>query len=403
MRNSQLLGLLSPEPPDGLLALIGLYAADKRACKIDVGVGVYRDANGRTPVFAAVKAAEQMLVAEQASKSYLGPAGDEQYVELLASEALGSDLASSPSLVGMQTPGGTGALRLGAELINRASPGQGIWIGTPTWANHIPIFSGVGLTTRQYRFFNSTISDFDIEAMLVDLAQANAGDILLLHGCCHNPTGTSFNIEQWSILADLVVERGLLPFIDVAYHGLGLGLDQDVSGMRLFLARVPSALIAYSCDKNFGLYRERVGALWIQTNSPTQAEIVRSNAHALARINWSMPPDHGAAIVRTILGDASLRREWEIELTAMKDRISTLRAALAGAHPRLAPIGRQHGLFAMLPLCSDAVAKLREQHAIYMAGNGRINIAGLQMEMVPALAAAILPYLDSRLSDFEVL
>lgn len=384
---------LATEAPDGLLALIGLHAADPRPEKIDVGVGVYRDAAGRTPVFGAVKEAERRLVAEQPSKSYLGPEGDVRFVELLADVAMGPVLASSPTLVGLQTPGGTGALRLGAELLARAAPGRAIWIGVPTWANHIPLFTGAGLPVRQHRYFDLATSDVNFDAMLEDLSAASAGDILLLHGCCHNPTGLSFSLDQWSALADLAVARGLLPFVDLAYQGLGAGLDADIAGMRLFLERVPEAVIAYSCDKNFGLYRERVGALWVQTPNAAIAAAVRSNLYALARINWSMPPDHGAAVVRTILDDADLRSDWQAELSTMCGRIRDLRRLLAASHPRLDPIGRQQGLFAMLPLSSEAVIELRERHAIYMAGNGRINIAGLGEETVARFAAALAPYL----------
>ena len=393
MTGRSIFGALASEAPDGLLALIGLHAADPRPGKIDVGVGVYRDAAGRTPVFGAVKDAERRLVAEQPSKSYLGPEGDARFADLLAAVAMGPALAASPTLVGLQTPGGTGALRLGAELLARAAPGRAIWVGVPTWANHIPLFTGAGLPVRQHRFFDPATSDVDFGAMLEDLSAADAGDMLLLHGCCHNPTGLSFTVDQWSALADLVVARGLLPFIDLAYQGLGAGLDEDVAGMRAFLARVPEAVIAYSCDKNFGLYRERVGALWVQTPTAALAEAVRSNLYALARINWSMPPDHGAAVVRTILDDPDLRRDWQAELSTMCGRIGDLRRLLAASHPRLEPIGRQQGLFAMLPLSPEAVIELRERNAIYMAGNGRINIAGLGEETIAHFAAALAPYL----------
>ena len=392
MTTQSIFSTLTPEAPDSLLALIGLHAADERPDKIDVGVGVYRDAQGRTPIFASVKAAERILVAEQTSKSYLGPEGDKRFVELLAGIALGNTLAASPTLIGLQTPGGTGALRIGAELLERATPGRAIWVGTPTWANHIPIFTGAGLIVRQHRYFNRATSDIDFEGMLEDLVGASAGDILLMHGCCHNPTGLSFSLEQWSALADLVALRGLTPFIDLAYQGLGADLAEDVLGMKWFLARVPDALIAYSCDKNFGLYRERVGALWVQTPNAAAAKAVRSTVHALARVNWSMPPDHGAAIVRTILDDSDLRQDWETELSIMSHRIGVLRRSLAAQHPRLAPIGRQQGMFAMLPLRPEAVAELREQHAIYMAGNGRINIAGLQDQTLASFAEALFPH-----------
>ena len=392
MTAKSIFATLRPEAPDSLLALIGMHAADGRPNKMDVGVGVYRDDQGRTPIFGSVKAAERTLVAEQTTKSYLGPEGDVRFVELLARIALGDVLAASPTLIGLQTPGGTGALRIGAELLERAAPGRAIWVGTPTWANHIPIFAAAGLIVRQHRFFNRATSDIDFEGMLADLSGASVGDIVLLHGCCHNPTGLSFTFEQWSALADLVVARGLTPFIDLAYQGLGAGLAEDVLGMRWFLARVPDALIGYSCDKNFGLYRERVGALWVLTPNAAAADAVRSTVYALARVNWSMPPDHGAAIVRTILDDPDLRYAWETELSSMCDRIRILRRSLALQHPRLAPLDWQQGMFAMLPLGPAAVCELRKNHAIYMAGNGRINIAGLREDDLQLFATAIMPF-----------
>lgn len=387
-----LFSTLKAEAPDALLALIGLHAADPRPTKIDVGVGVFRDATGATPVFAAVKEAEFWLAENQLSKSYLGPEGDVRFTALLAELALGQGAAGSPDLVGLQTPGGTGALRLGAELLAHAAPGRSIWVGTPTWANHVPLLAGAGLAVRPHRFFDREASELDFAAMMADLDAAEPGDILLLHGCCHNPTGVSFSLPEWQAIAELCAERGLLPFVDLAYHGLGQGLDADAAGVRLLVESVPAAIIAYSCDKNFGLYRDRVGAIWVKAPSG-QVDAVRSNLYALARVNWSMPPDHGAAVVRHILDTAALRADWEAELGAMALRIGDLRRRLAGAHARLSPLGRQQGMFAMLPLDPAAVAALRADHGIYMAGNGRINIAGLGEATVDRFVAACVPYL----------
>lgn len=385
---------LKTEAPDALLALIGLHAADPRPTKIDVGVGVYRNAAGATPVFVAVKEAEAWLAETQASKSYLGPEGDARFTALLAELALGSGIAASSDLVGLQTPGGTGALRLGAELLARAAPGRSIWVGTPTWANHVPLFAGAGLAVRAHRFFDAEACDLDFAAMMADLGAAEPGDIVLLHGCCHNPTGVSFGLDEWQAIAELCVRRGLLPFVDLAYHGLGQGLDADVLGVRLLLDAVPEAVIAYSCDKNFGLYRDRVGAIWVKTRS-SQVEAVRSNLYALARINWSMPPDHGAAVVRHILEEPELRADWMTELAAMAGRIRDLRTRLAAGDSRLAPLARQQGMFALLPLDGAAVTALRTDHGIYMAGNGRINIAGLGEATVDRFVAACAPYLGA--------
>lgn len=381
-------GGLAVQPADGLLGLIGLYRADARPGKMDLGVGVFRDDAGRTPVMRAVKAAEATLLREQETKSYLGAEGDVRFVALLAEVAFGTD---ADRLVGVQTPGGTGALRLGAELIARSRPGAAVWIGAPTWPNHAPIFRDAGLRIETHRFFDVAGAAIDFDGMIEDLREARAGDVLLLHGCCHNPTGAGFSGAQWREIGRLCESRGLLPFVDLAYQGLGDGLDADAAAMRGLLGALPEAVIAYSCDKNFGLYRERVGALWVQSEA---SELVRGTVLALARSIWSMPPDHGAAVVRTVLDDAALRADWVAELDAMRARINGLRSALAAGHERLAAIGDQRGMFALLPLGPDAVEALRRDRGIYMAGNGRINIAGLTLDTIPAFVAGIEPYLS---------
>jgi len=387
---------LERQPPDALLAVIGMHRADPRPDKIDVGVGVYRDAAGTTPVMRAVKAAEARLLAGQESKSYLGAEGDQGYTHLLAAVVLGPTRAADSRITGIQTPGGTGALRLAAELIARSGKAPTIWIGTPTWPNHGPIFREAGLAVRTHAYFDAARADLDFDAFIAGLAEAKAGDVVLLHGCCHNPTGTSFSAEQWRALAALATDRGLIPLIDLAYQGLGDGLDEDAAGMREMLAAVPEALLAYSCDKNFALYRERVGALWVQAATPAAALPVRETMLVLARSLWSMPPDHGAAVVRMILEDADLASDWRAELVEMCTRINGLRTALGQAHPALAPIARQQGLFALLPIDRDAVAALRAQHGIYMPDSGRINIAGLRAETVVPFVAALTPHLPHR-------
>lgn len=390
---AQLFGALDRQPPDALLAVIGMHRADPRPDKIDVGVGVYRDATGATPVMRAVKAAEARLIEGQDSKSYLGAEGDQRFTDRLATVALGPALAADARITGVQTPGGTGALRLAAELIARTGKAPTIWIGTPTWPNHGSIFREAGLTVRHHGYFDAARSEIDFEAVLAGLGAAVAGDIVLLHGCCHNPSGTAFSAGQWRMLADIVVRRGLVPLIDLAYQGLGQGLDEDAAGMRAMLAAVPEAMVAYSCDKNFALYRERVGALWVQAATPGEAVPVRETMLVLARSLWSMPPDHGAAVVRLILDDAELTADWRDELTGMCARINALRHALGAAHPALHPIARQQGLFALLPIDRATVAALRERHGIYMPDSGRINIAGLREETVAPFVAALAPYL----------
>ncbi|WP_419723197.1 amino acid aminotransferase [Sphingobium aromaticiconvertens] len=384
---------LEPQASDALLGLIGLFRADTRSGKIDLGVGIYRDRAGATPVMRAVKEAEVKLLAEQTSKAYLGPEGDALSTDLLARIVFGENLAASDRLTGIQTPGGTGALRLGAELVRRARPDATVWIGHPTWPNHAPIFREAGLAVLTHRFFESQTGSLDFDGMMADLAAARAGDVLLLHGCCHNPTGASFTAAQWDEIAALCATRGLLPFIDLAYQGLGDGLEQDADATRLLLERLPNALVAYSCDKNFGLYRDRVGALWGLGESAAITTLMHGNMLSLARSLWSMPPDHGAAIVRIILQSPDLRTDWRAELEQMRTRINALRGALAAAHPALAPIAHQRGMFAMLSITRAAVIALRETHGIYMAGNGRINIAGLRLDTIPTFIAGLTPHL----------
>lgn len=388
-----LFGSLDPQPADALLALIGLHRADPRPDKIDVGVGVYRDEYGQTPVMRAVKEAEALLLRDQPTKAYLGPEGDARYTELLAPMVLGAAFAQSGRTTGVQTPGGTGALRLGADLLARTKVAGRVWIGMPTWPNHAPIFEAAGLTVVAHPYFDAATRDVDFPAMLAALQNARAGDVLLLHGCCHNPTGTGFSADQWTALASLCADRGLVPFVDLAYQGLGDGLEKDAAGLRCILAAVPEALVAYSCDKNFGLYRERVGALWAMSANTAQTSTVRQNLLVLARSLWSMPPDHGAAIVRVILEDDALSTIWREELETMRLRIGSLRDALAAADPRLGWIAAQRGLFATLPISATDVGLLRERAGIYMAGSGRINIAGLRLDTIAPFVAALAPFL----------
>jgi len=381
-----LFGTLKPQAPDALLSLIGLYRADPRPDKIDLGVGVYRDLYGATPVLRSVKAAETRLLADQSTKSYLGPEGDLGFLELLKPIVFGG--ADQAGIFAVQTPGGTGALRLGAELIAAARPGARMFMGTPTWPNHPQIFDLTGLETIAYPYFDSRAQAVRFEAMMDTLADADLGDALLLQACCTNPSGADLSMDQWRAVADLVAHRGLTPLIDLAYQGLGSGLEQDAAGMRLVLEAAPDALLAYSCDKNFGLYRERVGALFALSDNAPRLALAASNIKALARANWSMPPDHGAAVVRVILESSDLTVDWKAELEAMRLRIVDIRQALAEAAPSLKALLGQHGLFAQLPLSPAQVSRMRERHGVYMAGSGRINLAGLIPATVPTFAQA---------------
>lgn len=383
---------LQPQPADGLLTLIGLFRDDPRNSKIDLGVGTYRNAAGITPVMEAVKVAERILLDGQQTKTYLGPEGDQRFVGLLRPIAFGAADAHAERLVGVQTPGGSGALRLGGELIVAARPGAKVWLGTPTWPNHRPVLEAAGLTVAEYRYFDPATQSLCFDDMLAALSAADPGDVVLLHGCCHNPTGAELDAAQWDAVADVLAERKLMPFIDLAYQGLGGGLDADAHGTRRVLAAVPEALVAYSCDKNFGLYRERTGALFALAADADAASVVYGNLLALARVNWSMPPDHGAAAVRIVLDSPELSQAWRAELDGMAQRINAVRAALAAADRRLAFLARQRGMFSQLPIAPSVVAALRRDHGIYMAGSGRINLAGLQVAeagtFVDALRAA---------------
>ncbi|MBB5986490.1 aromatic amino acid transaminase [Sphingobium lignivorans] len=386
---------LTRQPADPLLGLTALFEADRRPDRLDLGVGVFRDEQGATPIMRSVKAAEGRLLERQDTKAYLGTEGDPLFVRYLADLVLGPERADDPRLTGIQTPGGTGALRLGAELLAGARPDATVWIGTPTWPNHAPIFRQAGLSVRMHRFFDPSRSDVDLDAMLADLANARPGDVVVLHGCCHNPTGVTLTAAQWALVVRFCSTRGLVPFVDLAYHGLGDGLEADVAPTLALLEAMPEALLAYSCDKNFGLYRDRVGALWVQGATPGSATLVRGHLQALARSMWSMPPDHGAAIVREILTESVLKEDWKAELETMRGRINGLRAALAALHPALAPIGRQRGMFALLPVTPANVAALRVDHGIYMADSGRINIAGLRTASIDRFVKQLGPFLPA--------
>lgn len=377
---------LQAQAPDPLLSLIALYKNDPRPQKLDLGVGVYRNAHGETPVFAAIKAAELVLLQDQPTKAYLGPEGDFGFLEAIAPVVFGSG-AAGEGLFAVQTPGGTGALRLAAELANAGTPGARIWMGTPSWPIHAPIFRQAGLRVETFRYFDPATQRICFDEMMVALAKVEAGDLVLLHGACHNPTGADLSLAQWGDVAALLSARGAVPLIDLAYQGLGAGLDEDAAGMRLVMQASESAIVAYSCDKNFGLYRERTGALFVRARG--HEDLVRSNVLQLARCAWSMPPDHGAAAVRVILEDAALAAQWRAELDAMRTRLNEVRAALAEADPRLESLRDQHGLFALLPLSPAQVEAMRRDHAVYMAGSGRINIAGLTTETVQPFVRAL--------------
>ena len=374
---------------DSLLKLIALANADARPDKIDVGVGVYRDGQGRTPVMRAVKAAEQKLWEAQDSKSYLGSHGDVAFAELLRPIVLGEH-AADERILGLQTPGGCGALRLGFQLIAKANPKARVLVGTPTWPNHVPIISGCGLEIAEYPYYERDARQIRFDAMMTAIEAAQPGDVVLLHGCCHNPTGADLDAGQWRDVTRATVERGLIPLVDIAYQGLGRGLDEDAAGLRGVLDACDEVIVAQSCDKNFSVYRDRVGCLFIKTPSREASEIAMGHVLQIAREMWSMPPDHGAAVVRTLLQDEALTADWLAELDEMRGRILSIREKLAGADPHLAYIRDQMGMFSMLPLSFEQVLELRERHAIYMADSGRFNILGMADDAVDRFVAAVI-------------
>ncbi|MDX3928201.1 MAG: amino acid aminotransferase [Shinella sp.] len=368
------------QPDDPLLTLIGLYRADGRDDKVDLGVGVYRNEEGATPIFRSVKEAERRLLDAQLTKSYVGPQGDLVFLDRLWSLTAG-DAGRPLSTAALQTPGGSGALRIASDLIARMGRRK-VWLGLPSWPNHAAIFEAAGLEIATFPFFDVPSQMVLFDRMVETLKEASAGDAVLLHASCHNPTGGALTGEQWHILSSLMAERGLLPLVDIAYQGFGKGLEEDVAGLRTLLDAVPEALVAVSCSKSFGLYRERTGAVYAVARSTKVADLVRTNLVSLGRTAYSMPPDHGAAIVSMILGDDGLKADWMAELETMRNRIVSIRRRLAtGLSSRwqvLTAIAGQEGMFSLLPLDEADVMRLRAELAIYMPASGRINIAGLK-------------------------
>jgi aromatic-amino-acid transaminase len=386
---AQLLEKLAAIQSDSLLGLIALAQADPREDKIDVGVGVYRDGEGRTPILRAIKAAEKLLWERQETKSYLGGIGDRRFTELLRPIVLGRH-AGDMRIHGLQTPGGCGALALGFKLIAEVNPGASVLVGTPTWPNHIPVIEAAGLKVAPYPFYDRDERVIRFDAMMQRLDGAPAGTAVLLHGCCHNPTGADLDDGQWTEVARVIAQRRLLPFVDIAYQGLGRGLEQDARGLHGLIDACDEVIVAHSCDKNFGLYRDRVGSLWIKTASEATTRTAMDHVLQISRVMWSMPPDHGAAAVRTVLEDAALTSDWQAELGEMRERIARIRGRIAAADPRLAYIGQQFGMFSMLPLDLEQVKKLRTDHGIYMADSGRFNVLGMADHALDRFIAAII-------------
>lgn len=387
-----MLETLSPVTQDQILQLMALYRDDTRTGKIDLGVGVYKDASGLTPVMRAVKTAEKQLWETQTTKTYTALAGDAGFNTAMIDLILGAGYADRTAAVA--TPGGTGAIRQALELIRMANPAAKVWLSNPTWPNHPSIIKYLGMDMAEYRYFDSATRGVDFAGLMQDLGRVAAGDAVLLHGCCHNPTGANLSMDQWAQVVALLAQRGAVPFVDLAYQGFGDGLDSDAAATRLIAEAFPEVLIAASCSKNFGIYRERTGVLMALT-SPNRKDVVQGNLNFLNRQNYSFPPDHGARVVTMILNDTALRADWTRELEDVRLHMLTLRQSLADALRRATNSDRfdfvatHRGMFSRLGLTQDQVLRLRTDFGIYMVGDSRINIAGLNTQTVPILAAAI--------------
>jgi aromatic-amino-acid transaminase len=372
--------------PDPLLKVMKAFRGDPRRDKIDLGVGVYRDESGETPIMAAVKDAVRILAETQKTKVYVGQQGDIEFLRLLGALAFAD---AARDLVSIQAVGGTGALRLGCDLL-RAAGAKRVLLPAPSWANHPAIIAAAGLERIDAAFFDIAAQRIDLDALIAGFDKLEPGDSVLLQGCCHNPLGADFAPEHWERLADSIAARGLIAFVDVAYIGFGDGIEEDVAGARTILDRAPNAIVSVSGAKSFAVYRERVGALYVKT-APSARDAVLSNLFAIARANYSMPPDHGAACVRTVLADDALRASWRAELDAIRSHIKRTRASLAAARINALPmqaIAAQKGMFSTLPLSALQISALRSEHGIYMTDSGRINVAGLRRaDMAPFLHA----------------
>ena len=384
---------LKPQPQDKILQLIAMFREDARTTKIDLGVGVYKDASGLTPVMRAVKAAEKKLWEVETTKTYTALAGEPAYNAALSGMILGGAVGMD-RVASVATPGGTGAIRQALELVRMASPQATVWISNPTWPNHPSIIKYLGMKMAEYRYFDAATRGVDFAGLMADLETVAAGDVVLLHGCCHNPTGANLDAGQWDQVIALLAKRGAIPLVDLAYQGFGDGLEADAEATRKVAKAFPEVLIAASCSKNFGIYRERTGIL-IGIGSGEGKGVLQGNLNFLNRQNYSFPPDHGARLVTMILEDAALKADWMAELEEVRLNMLTLRQTLADElrkatnSDRFDFVATHRGMFSRLGLTEEQVIRLREEHAIYMVGDSRINIAGLNARTVPILAAAI--------------
>ena len=393
---------LQPLPPDPILGLNAAFKADDNPNKVDLGIGVYKDEKGNTPVMRAVKEAEKLILSSQVTKAYVGPAGALAYNEAVAELILGTTLKAGLGgrRITMQTPGGCGGLRIAAEFIARASSGATIWVSDPTWANHKPLIGSSGLKFNSYPYYNYETHSVDFDSMIATLANVPIGDVVLLHGCCHNPSGADLTPNQWQAIRDLAQEKKFTIFIDLAYQGMGDGLEEDVIGVRLLAESLPELIIVSSCSKNFGLYRERTGAITLICQNEGGARAASTLIAAAARSNYSMPPDHGAAVVQLIREDSSLNSMWEGELQEIRNRINGLRITFAnlltesGAQRDFSFIKKEKGMFSFLGITKNQIHKLISEYAIYLVDSSRINVASINDDNIDYVTKSIIEVLS---------
>ena len=390
-----MLGQLRAQPPDKIIRLIKEFRDDPRDNKVDLGVGVYRNPDGVTPIMRSVKAAERILLETESTKTYTGIAGDPSFHAALTSLVLGESV-DPERVAAAHTPGGTGAVHQALELVKMASPEASAWISVPSWPNHMSMVKHLRIPAKEYRYFDDETRAVDFAAMIEDLSRAKPGDCVILHGCCHNPTGADPSASQWSELAELLMDRKVIPLVDIAYQGFGEGLEEDAEAVRHIGAVFPEMLVAASCSKNFGIYRERTGLVIAVAPDEATRNVTQSALVHLNRQNFSFPPDHGARLVTMILEDESLRSEWKAELDAVRENLAGLRTELArelrkrAGSDRFAFIADHRGMFSLLGATEAQVAQIREKNGIYIVDDSRINVAGLNAGSIPDLADALL-------------
>ena len=386
---------LQQQPADKILALMQVYKEDPRENKIDLGVGVYKDASGQTPIMQSIKQAEHMLWETQDTKSYVGLTGAPEFSQTMIDLVLGNKFDKNLT-ASAATPGGTGAVRQAFELGKMANPNLRVFVSDPTWPNHLSILKYLGIPVEPYRYFDAKTRAVDFSSMMTDLENAKEGDLILLHGCCHNPTGANLKAPEWDAVIELLLKSGATPMIDIAYQGFGDGLEEDASGVRKLVSSVPETIIAASCSKNFGIYRERTGLLIVVSHDKDARDLNQSTLAFLNRQNFSFPPDHGARLVTMVLSDEELKISWMEELEAVRTSMLSLRTQLATELEKLSGSNRfgfladHRGMFSRLGASPEQVNELRENHAVYMVGDSRLNIAGLNSKTVPVLAKAII-------------